>query len=117
MSYDDFLGKEEEHYYDGEPHTFNRLWMGLLASLLMPVVFLFVFLYFSQAMSFDSVKQVANYIMTNDSAFMTNMFVMALMPNMFGFFWAYKTERWKFGRGFIVGTLLFFCIYIIKASL
>ncbi len=33
MGYDDFSRKVEEHYYDGEPHSFNSFMLGLSVSI------------------------------------------------------------------------------------
>ena len=117
MGYDDFSGKVEEHSYDGEPHSFNTFWLGLAVSVIMPVVCLLAIVYFTGAAQFNSLRHVVHVLMSNNSAYMTNIYIMALMPSMFGFFWAYKTERWKFGRGYIVGTLLFLVFFFARTLL
>lgn len=117
MGYDDFSGKTEEHYYDGEPHSFNSFLLGLTVSIALPVCCLLAIVYFAQAVQFNSLHHVVHFLVSNESAYLTNIYIMALMPSMFGFFWAYKTERWKFGRGYIMGTLLFMVFFFARTIL
>ena len=41
--------------------------------------------------------------------------IVSLMPNMFMFFWMYKTERWKLARGLVVATFLLFGLFAARA--
>ena len=117
MGYDDFSRKVEEHYYDGEPHSFNSFMLGLSVSIALPILCLFAIIYFAKAVQFNSLHHVLHFLVSNDSAYLTNIYIMALMPSMFGFIGAYPTERWKFGRGYIVGTLLFLVFFLARTLL
>lgn len=117
MGYDDFSRKVEEHYYDGEPRSFNTFVLGLAVSVVLPILSLLAVVYLAKAVQFNSLRHVIHFLVSNDSAYLTNIYIMALMPSMFGFFWAYKTERWKFGRGYIVGTLLFLVFFFARTLL
>lgn len=39
----------------------------------------------------------------------------SLMPNMFVFFWMYKTERWKMTRGLVVATFFLLGVFAARA--
>lgn len=117
MGYDDFSNVTEEHYYDGEPRTFNTFLLGFIVSIALPLACLLGLLYATGTVQFTSVKHVVHFLLTAESAYVTNMFIMAFMPSMFGFFFAYKSERWKFGRGYVVGSLLFFALFFIRTAL
>ncbi len=41
--------------------------------------------------------------------------IVSLMPNMFIFFWMYKTERWKMTRGLVVATFFLFGLFVARA--
>lgn len=117
MAFDDFQNKSEEHYYEGEPRTYNRMWMGLTVALLLPLFCFIGLLHVTNSIQFTSVEYVVRFLTTSESAYLTNIFILAFMPNLLGFFWAYKTERWKFSRGYVMGSLFAFVFFFLRTAL
>lgn len=118
MGFEDFSQETEEHYYDGEPHSFNRVWIGFILSILLPIAIFAITLYFSgQYALFSNMQEFTTFLLKDDTGRMTNLFVISLMPSMFAFFFIYKSERWKLSRGFIFGTLLCMAVFFMRSVL
>lgn len=118
MGFDDFSEKDDVHYYDGEPHTFNNFWLGFLTSMLLPTLCLLLVMYMTDMFKlFNTIDKFLNFILHDETGQMSTLFIMALMPSLFGFFYVYKTERWKMGQGYITGTMLFFALFFLRTIL
>ena len=114
MSFEDFSGKPQEHYYEGEPHKFNNFWLGFFVFLMIPFITLVVVLLATGAVHYDGFVNLMRFVFTNHSAMFSQIFVASLFPNLIGFYLIYKQERWKMGRGLTVATLLYFAAFIIR---
>ena len=88
----------------------DHFFIGFIPAIVIP--FVLVVLISSQ-------KLPGNYTLYEHivRAFRSYLFakiaIMALMPNMVFFFFAYKLELWKLNAGLIVATLLFLiCVFL-----
>ena len=116
MAFDDFNGNvnPDADYYDGEPRQFNNVWLGVVLFLLLPFVSLVAIVLLSGSVKIEGAADLLSFMWNNHSGYYTNMFVMSLLPNMMAFFWVYKSERWKLGKGLIIATLSAFFLFVIR---
>ena len=114
MSYDDYTRHEGQHYYDGEPRSFNNIWLGLALFLAMPFLTLFCIIWISGAVANPTAESVWNVMNTSRAAILMPFFVAAYMPNLIGFFVVYKQERWKMAYGAAISSLLFFVWFLMR---
>lgn len=118
MSYEDFYEKESSvHYYDGEPRTFNNIWLGIAIFLVLPVVTLFTIIWFSGLIVRPTFDLVVDMILHNNSPIFMQLFVASFLPSLIGFFIVYKQERWKLAYGAGISTILFFIWFILRITL
>lgn len=87
--------------------------LGFLIGTIIPAILLMVLVYrethYGLSELFAYTWQVAG------NGLFYPYIIVSLMPNMFVFFWMYKTERWKMTRGLVVATFVLFGIFVARA--
>ena len=83
---------------------FNRFLYGFIPGLLIPVIFLWVYLsrfYPVDAPFFEIIRQLFPSVMLG------KLFLLSIMPNLVGVFIFYKQDNFKLGIGMMMGALPF----------
>ncbi len=114
MAFEDFSDEKKEHYYDGEPHSFNNMWLGAVIFFILPLATLIGILLASKLFIFTTVERLFTFLWRCNHPSYTFTFVMSVMPNLIAFFWVYKSERWKLGKGLTIATLVYFCLFFVR---
>ncbi len=114
MAYEDYSNNNGEHYYDGEPHSFNNVWLGLIAFFLLPIVVLVVAALWSHSIHFTTVSALLRFLWNCHAPIFTQFFVLSLLPNISLAYFIYKQERWKLARGFWIATLAYIILFFLR---
>lgn len=89
---------------------FNRFLYGFIPGLLLPVLFLWIYLKrfypLEDAAFFEIIKQMFPSVMLG------KLFLLSIMPNLIGVFIFYKQDNFKLGIGMMVGALPFLIMAI-----
>ena len=92
------------------PQKYNHFLVGFIPAVIVPVIAI-VLISADNLMDYSFVEHLKrayhNYMFVK-------MGILALIPNMFIFFFFYKTERWKSAGGLIVATILFIILMVLK---
>ncbi len=83
---------------------FNRFLYGFIPGLLIPIIFLWVYLsrfYPVDASFFEIIRQLFPSVMLG------KLFLLSIMPNLVGVFIFYKQDNFKLGIGMMMGALPF----------
>ncbi|MCQ2188405.1 MAG: hypothetical protein MJZ00_00580 [Paludibacteraceae bacterium] len=86
---------------------------GLLIGLIIPSIVLVVLSSTVTNYGFSELLAYAWQVAGNSIFY--PFIIMSLMPNMFVFFWMYKTERWRMTRGLVVATFVLFGMFAARA--
>lgn len=81
---------------------FNRFLYGFIPGLLLPVLFLWIYLnrfYPDDASFFEIIKLLFPSVMLG------KLFLLSIMPNLIGVFIFYKQDNFKLGIGMMIGAL------------
>lgn len=85
-------------------HRYNRFLYGFIAGILLPVLFLWIYLsrfYPVDASFFEIIRQLFPSVMLG------KLFLLSIMPNLVGVFIFYKQDNFKLGIGMMMGALPF----------
>jgi hypothetical protein len=85
-------------------NIFNRIWFGLIAGLILPVLFMWIYLahfYPLDLPFFEILKQLFPSVMLG------KILLLSIFPDLIGVFVFYKQDNFKLGIGMMLGALPF----------
>lgn len=86
---------------------------GLLIGLVVPAIVFLVIIY--GMTHYDMAKLISYSWQAYGNSIFMPVTIASLLPNMFVFFWMYKTERWNMTRGLVVATFSILAIFAARA--
>lgn len=87
--------------------------LGFIVGLVLPAILLMILVYRETHYAMSELVDYSWKVAGN--AIFYPYIIVSLMPNMFVFFWMYKTERWKLARGLVVATFFLFGLFAARA--
>jgi len=98
----------------------DRLWIGLLAGIIVFCAMIAVFLYnngwvyntYTNSWKWDDFSKVMGYLGKNSSAAL-QLAVLCILPNSMLAFLSYRLELWDTYKGFMVVTILSFVPFVL----
>ncbi len=97
----------------GTKKSGDKFGLGFLISILVPAIVFIVLIY---GMTHYALSELIAY---SWKAYGNSLFlpitIASLLPNMFIFFWMYKTERWQMTRGLVVATFIILGVFAARA--
>ena len=98
----------------GTKKSGDNFLFGFLVGIIFPAILLLVLVY--RETHYAMAELVSYSWQVAGNSLFYPYIIVSLMPNMFVFFWMYKTERWKLARGLVVATFLLFGLFAARAS-
>lgn len=91
----------------------DNVMIGLLIGLVVPAIVFLVIIY--GMTHYDMAKLISYSWQAYGNSIFMPVTIASLLPNMFVFFWMYKTERWNMTRGLVVATFSILAIFAARA--
>lgn len=97
----------------GTKKSGDNFLLGFIVGIVLPSILLMILVYRETHYAMSELVDYSWKVAGN--AIFYPYIIVSLMPNMFVFFWMYKTERWKLARGLVVATFLLFGLFAARA--
>lgn len=104
------MGYYENQGIEKKRKRFDTFFFGFLVATALPIIVMVLLLLKMESSLALEQRFLALF---HDILFVKYM-TMALMPNLFLFFYFYKVERWKASSGLIVATVLYMMLFLIR---
>ena len=90
---------------------FDNFFIGLSFAIIIPITIIFIVSYNRYPNEPELIDSFMRFYNNYD---FTNYFLLSIFPNLFMFFFLYKTERWKSAYGLVVAIILLIMALILK---